>query len=75
MMEWLRSEPSVACNTASKELLALKAAEIKQTIAHYTKIAALLEELPQIDEVQDYSTVQKDVNTFVEHIFTDIRKD
>ncbi|HAK1199801.1 TPA: MerR family transcriptional regulator, partial [Listeria monocytogenes] len=37
--------------------------------------AALLEELPQIDEVQDYSTVQKDVNTFVEHIFTDIRKD
>lgn len=75
MMEWLRNEPSASCNTASKDLLALKAAEIKQTITHYTKIAALLEELPQIDEVQDFSTIQQDVNSFVEHIFSDIRKD
>lgn len=75
MMEWLRSEPSKACNMTAKELLVIKSIEIKKTIAHYTKIATLLEELPQIDEVQDYTAVQEDVNTFVEYIFRDIRKD
>lgn len=69
-LDAMKNHPTAECVTKTEQLLALKKTLFKEKILYYQKMLTLLEEIPDMDELD--SETELKINQYVEEIYATI---